>query len=69
MSKSYGNTIPIFADDNKLKKIVMSIVTDSAGIDEPKDKDTPLYKLYSLFLNNDERILSDRYDTPGLKIW
>ena len=42
MSKSYGNTIPIFADDNKLKKIVMSIVTDSAGIDEPKDKDTPL---------------------------
>ncbi len=68
MSKSYGNTIPIFADDNKLKKIVMSIVTDSAGIDDPKDKDTPLYKLYSLFLNNDEkRILSDRYDTPGLR--
>ena len=68
MSKSYGNTIPIFADDNKLKKIVMSIVTDSAGIDEPKDKDTPLYKLYSLFLNNDEKkILSDRYDTPGLR--
>ena len=68
MSKSYGNTIPIFADDNKLKKIVMSIVTDSAGIYDPKDKDTPLYKLYSLFLGNDEKkILSDRYDTPGLR--
>ena len=68
MSKSYGNTIPIFADDNKLKKIVMSIVTDSAGIDDPKDKNTPLYKLYSLFLNNAEKkILSDRYDTPGLR--
>ena len=68
MSKSYGNTIPIFADDNKLKKIVMSVVTDSAGINDPKDKDTPLYKLYSLFLNNDEKkILSDRYDTPGLR--
>ncbi len=68
MSKSYGNTIPIFADDNKLKKIVMSIVTDSAAIDHPKDKDTPLFKLYSLFLNNDEKkILSDRYDTPGLR--
>ena len=68
MSKSYGNTIPIFADDNKLKKIVMSIVTDSSGIDDPKDKDTPLYKLYSLFLNNDEKkILSDLYDTPGLR--
>ena len=68
MSKSYGNTIPIFADENKLKKIVMSIVTDSAGINDPKDKDTPLYKLYSLFLNNNEKeILSDRYDTPGLR--
>ena len=68
MSKSYGNTIPIFADDNKLKKIVMSIVTDSSGIDDPKDKDTPLYKLYSLFLDDDEKkILSDRYDTPGLR--
>jgi len=68
MSKSYGNTIPIFTNDGELKKIVMSIVTDSAGIDEPKDKNTPLYKLYSLFLNNDEKkILSDRYDTPGLR--
>ena len=68
MSKSYGNTIPIFADDNKLKKIVMSVVTDSAGINDPKDKDTPLFKLYSLFLDNDEKkILSDRYDTPGLR--
>ena len=68
MSKSYGNTIPIFADDNKLKKIVMSILTDSAGIDDPKDKNTPLFKLYSLFLdNNEKKILSDRYDTPGLR--
>ena len=68
MSKSYGNTIPIFADDGELKKIVMSIVTDSAGIDEPKDKNTPLYRLYSLFLNHEERkILNDRYDTPGLR--
>ena len=68
MSKSYGNTIPIFANDNKLKKIVMSITTDSAGINDPKDKDTPLFKIYSLFLNNDEKkTLSDRYDTPGLR--
>jgi len=68
MSKSYGNTIPIFADNDELKKIVMSIVTDSAGIDEPKDKNTPLYKLYSLFLSHEEKeILSDRYDTPGLR--
>ncbi len=68
MSKSYGNTIPIFAEHNELKKTVMSIVTDSAGINEPKDKDTPLYKIYSLFLNDEEKkILSDRYETPGLR--
>ena len=67
MSKSYGNTIPIFADEKLIKKSVMSITTDSAGINEPKDKDTPLFKIYSLFLNSDEKnILNDRYDTPGL---
>mgnify|MGYP001205531582 FL=1 len=68
MSKSYSNTIPIFADEKLIKKSVMSITTDSAGIDEPKDKDSPLFKIYSLFLNSEEKnILSDRYDTPGLK--
>ena len=68
MSKSYANTIPIFADEKLIKKSIMSITTDSAGIDEPKDKDSPLFKIYSLFLNSEEKdILSDRYDTPGLK--
>ena len=68
MSKAYGNTIPIFAEDKILKKAVMSIVTDSAGINEPKDKNTPLFKIYSMFLNSEEKILlSDRYDTPGLR--
>jgi tryptophanyl-tRNA synthetase len=68
MSKSYGNTIPIFAEESEIKNTVMSIVTDSAGINDPKDKDTPLYKIYSLFLNDEEKkILSDRYETPGLK--
>ena len=68
MSKSYGNTIPIFTEERELKKMVMSIVTDSAGINEPKDKDTPLFKIYSLFLSSEEKkILSDRYDTPGLR--
>jgi tryptophanyl-tRNA synthetase len=31
MSKSYGNTIPLFATDEEIKKVVMSIVTDSSG--------------------------------------
>jgi tryptophanyl-tRNA synthetase len=40
MSKSYGNTIPIFAEDNVIKKAVMGIVTDSKGVEEPKDPET-----------------------------
>ncbi len=31
MSKSYGNHIPLFAEDEELRKLVMSIVTDSKG--------------------------------------
>ena len=68
MSKSYGNTIPIFSNEKIIRKAVMSITTDSADINDLKDKDTPLFKIYSMFLNNDEKdILSDRYDTPGLR--
>ena len=68
MSKSYKNTIPIFADNDTIKDQVMNIVTDSAGLNEPKDKHTPLFKIYSLFLNDEsKKELADRYDTPGLK--
>jgi tryptophanyl-tRNA synthetase len=31
MSKSYGNTVPLFAEYEEIKKCVMSIVTDSSG--------------------------------------
>ena len=68
MSKSYNNTIPIFAENDVIKNQVMNIVTDSAGLNDSKDKDTPLFKIYSLFLNNEsKKELADRYDTPGLK--
>jgi tryptophanyl-tRNA synthetase len=36
MSKSYGNTIPLFGEEKELKKIVMSIKTDSTPLEEPK---------------------------------
>ena len=39
MSKSYGNTIDIFAEGNTLKKTVMGIVTDSTPVEAPKDPD------------------------------
>ena len=68
MSKSYNNTIPIFANNDTIKNQVMNIVTDSAGLNEPKDKNTPLFKIYSLFLNDEsKKELAERYDAPGLK--
>lgn len=69
MSKSYGNTIELFAPKNQLKKRVMSIVTDAKAIDEPKDPDTcNLFAIYSLFLDaNGIAELRNRYLTPGLR--
>ena len=55
MSKSYNNTIEIFLPPKKLRKKIMGIVTDSKGVDEPKDPDTcHVFSLYKLFatLNN-----------------
>jgi tryptophanyl-tRNA synthetase len=36
MSKSYGNTIPLFGEEKEIKKPVMSITTDSTPMDQPK---------------------------------
>ena len=46
----------------------MSILTDSADINEPKDIDSPLFKLYSLFLDQNEiDELKDRFLAPGMR--
>src|SRR4030043_753726 len=37
MSKSYGNTIEIFEPEKSAKKKIMSIVTDSTPVEDPKD--------------------------------
>ncbi len=66
MSKSYKNTIDLFASEKELKKAISSIVTDSRGLDEPKEPAGPLYDIYSLFLDEDgRRELADRFRTPG----
>ena len=44
MSKSYGNTIPLFGSKNEIQKAVMSIVTDSAG-ESPEN----VYNIHRLF--------------------
>lgn len=51
MSKSYGNTIPIFVEEKALRKIVMSVQTDSTPVEEPKNPDNcNLFALLKLFM-------------------
>lgn len=40
MSKGYGNTLPILAPPEELRRRVMGIVTDSRRPEEPKDPET-----------------------------
>lgn len=55
MSKSYDNTIPMFAPESELKKKIMRIITDSKTPDEPKDPDeSTIFMLYKHFATNDE---------------
>ena len=50
MSKSYNNTIPLFAPREELKKLVFSILTDSRVPGEPKDTEgSALFQLYQAF--------------------
>ncbi len=65
MSKSYKNVIDIFLPEKQLKKQVMSIVTDSTGLEEPKNPDTcTVFKLYAL-LANDAQIAEMRQNYLG----
>ena len=55
MSKTYGNGIPMFGSAKQTQKAVMGIVTDSTPVEKPKDIDTTLFALWSLFAEPDER--------------
>ncbi|MFH1375084.1 MAG: tryptophan--tRNA ligase [Patescibacteria group bacterium] len=63
MSKSYGNTIELFAEDGELKRQVMGIVTDSTPKGEPLDyTKCNVYALYKLLANEDEaHDLAEKY--------
>jgi tryptophanyl-tRNA synthetase len=55
MSKSYGNNIDIFGDEKEMRKRVMSIVTDSTPVEQPKDPaQSTIVKLYSLVASKEE---------------
>jgi tryptophanyl-tRNA synthetase len=55
MSKSYGNTISMFAPKKQVKKEVMGIVTDSTPVEDPKDTNQAVFDLWSLFASEPER--------------
>jgi tryptophanyl-tRNA synthetase len=55
MSKSYGNTINIFADEANLKKQVSSIKTNSTAYELPKDpNECTVFKYYSFLASPQE---------------
>jgi len=55
MSKSYNNTIPLFADEKKLRKLIMKIKTNSLEPGEPKDTEgSTLFEIYKAFASADE---------------
>jgi tryptophanyl-tRNA synthetase len=69
MSKSYDNTIEIFAEEQVLRRKIASIVTDSSPVAAPKDPDKcNLFAIVSLFLTEGEKAeLADRYRRGGLR--
>jgi|TARA_B110000438_G_C15779322_1_gene635561 tryptophanyl-tRNA synthetase len=55
MSKSYNNIINIFLPDNKLRKQIMSIQTDSLALEDPKDPEAcNVYQIYNLLASKDQ---------------
>ena len=55
MSKSYDNTIPLFAPKEQLRKLIMGILTDSRAPGEPKDTEgSALFQLFQAFASADE---------------
>ncbi len=68
MSKSYGNTIDIFAEGKPLKKSVMGVVTDSRTVEEAKDPATcNVFALHSLFATPAQsEALAAKYRAGGM---
>lgn len=68
MSKSYRNTIPLFGSEKEIEKVIMSIVTDSKGVADPKDPEkNTIYLLHKLFLSPaDAKSLAEKYRKGGL---
>jgi tryptophanyl-tRNA synthetase len=65
MSKSYNNTIPLFASDKEVWNLVKKIKTDSRGVGEPKEPDSlSLFQIYR-HLGTSEEAATLRSDLEG----
>ena len=68
MSKSYGNNIDIFGDEKETRRRIMSIVTDSAPVEAPKDSSrSTIFQLYSLVASKREIAeMRERFQKGGV---
>jgi len=67
MSKSYDNTIPLFAPEKKLRKLIMKIKTNSLEPGEPKDtSDSTLFDIYKAFASPAETAEIERAYAEGI---
>ena len=68
MSKSYNNTIEIFEPEKKVKKKIMSIVTDSTPVEQPKDPEKcNVFALLKLVASPDElKQWESKYKNGGM---
>lgn len=68
MSKSYGNVINFFAPEKQLKKQIMGIVTDSEGVEEPKEtENSTIIKYLKFFLpENEVQDFSQKFAQGGI---
>lgn len=67
MSKSYNNTIPLFASDEEIKTQVMKIVTDSKTPTEPKNpEEDNIFALHKLFSQEELTDIRTRYENGSI---
>ena len=67
MSKSYNNTIPLFAPEKRLRKLIMKIKTNSLEPGEPKEiGGNTLYDIYNAFATPDETAEVEKAFAEGI---
>ena len=68
MSKSYGNVISVFGEEKLLRKQIMSIVTDSKELEEPKNPNNcNIFQIYKLLASEaDAKDLENKYKKGGV---